>query len=233
MPFSWKKILVGAAVLYVVILAGAILLLLAAPRLGLNPAVPAPKSGFTALIGQAKPDRAASGTLIPVWSPSLGAANAKITIVEFADFQCPFSRTAALPIREIVSLYPNDVRLVFRHFPLTAVNPLAQRLAESSQCAHDQGKFWAFHDQVYLTGNNEELQAADIDRIARSIGLNMEHFNKCVVSNQFADAVKQDFADGLNAGVRGTPTWFVNGQKVEGDLTRADWENVVKQVLKK
>lgn len=232
MQTSWKNIILGGAAIYgsVVVVAVVVLIVLARFGPAVEPTVP--ENAFTALIGQGSTELTPSGTLVPIWAPTLGPADAKVTIIEFADFQCPFSREAALPLRRVLAAYPQDVRLVFRQFPITSLHPMAERLAESSLCAHDQGKFWAFHDQVFFSGNNEELAAEDIDRIARSIGLNIERYNRCLVSNQFKDAAAQDFADALAAGSRGTPTWIVNGQKIEGYLPEATWKRIIEALIR-
>lgn len=231
MNLSWKKVIVGGLVLYGIVVLVSLLILAAIARFGPAPRPAVSENSFTALIGQAQIDRAASGLLVPSWSPALGATDARITIIQFADFQCPYSRAAVLPLRTVLADYPNDVRLVFRHFPIASLHPMAERLAESSMCAHDQGKFWAFHDRVYL-GDDQQFDDKEITGIAQSIGLNMDRFERCLISGQFKDAVKQDFADAVAAGSRGTPTWLVNGKKVEGYLSEATWRKVIEALLK-
>ena len=136
MNLSWKKVIVGGLVLYGVVVLVSLLVLAAVARFGPAPRPTVSENSFTALIGQAQADRAASGLLVPSWAPTLGAAeaDARVTIVEFADFQCPYCRAAALPLRAVISAYPNDVRLVFRQFPVASLHPMAERLAEGSMC---------------------------------------------------------------------------------------------------
>jgi protein-disulfide isomerase len=232
MNTSWKKIILAGFAVYGSVVLIAVMLLLFTARFGPSPASVVPENAFTSLIGQGSAQRGAPITLVPDWAPVYGPEDAEITIVEFADFQCPFCREAALPLRRVLAAYPDDVRLVFRQFPITTLHPMAKRLAESSLCANAQGKFWSFHDQVYFTGNNETLRAEDIDPIARAIGLDIDEYNRCLISGQFKDAVDQDFADGLAVGSRGTPTWVVNGQKVEGYLSESSWKQLVETILK-
>lgn len=188
--------------------------------------------GITAFLGQRPAARpGADIELVPTYAPSLGPKDAAVTIVEFGDFQCPYCRAAVYPIRQVLNAYPKDVRLVFRHFPITSVHELAQELAEASLCAHDQGKFWPLHDQLYA--NQESLSKEKLDELARSVGLDMNRFENCLLAGQFRDEVNQDFAAAASLGARGTPTWIVNGQKLEGALPFETWQDIIDSLLKR
>lgn len=193
-----------------------------------------PSSGadqaFTSFLGQLPTPTLPAGELIPAHAPSLGPTNAAVTIVEFGDFQCPYCRAAVYPVRQLLQRYPNDVRLVFRQFPVSALHPLAERLALASLCAHDQGLFWPFHDQIYA--RQEALTETSIDTIAQSVGVDMQRFGVCLSSRQFQKHVDQDFADAVRLGGRGTPTWIVNGQKIEGALPFEAWVQIVEGLIK-
>ncbi len=105
--------------------------------------------------------------------------------------------------------YPNDVKLVFKNFPLTRIHKFAMNASLSALAAHQQGKFWEYHSQLFKNYNT--LNEAKFDEIARSLGLNMEQFNKDRNNTALAGLVQRDLQDGVRAGVRGTPAIFVNG----------------------
>lgn len=207
-----------------------IILVIVATRRGAEQSLaPNLANGFTALLGQAQPQQPFTGTLVPPHAPTLGPADAPITIIEFADFQCPYCQASVYPVRQLLREYPNQIRFVFRHFPITAVHPLAETLALAGMCAHDQGKFWAMHDALYA--EQETVDRARIDAIAQSVGLDTNRFDLCLSTQQFASVVQRDFADGVQLGARGTPTWIINGQKVQGALPLETWRQIIDSSL--
>lgn len=226
---SKKKFVLGVVIVYLVtvFLAVGVLLLVAHQRTRLtrDPF----QTGFTAFEGLTTVPNNSVNELIPASAPTLGPATAKVTIVEFADFQCPYCRASVYPIRQLLNAYPNDVRLVFRHFPIDSVHPLAQTLAQATMCAHDQGYFWALHDRIY-----QEQDTLTYDRLlalARSVGIDINRLETCMQQGQFAEALRQDFADAVALGSRGTPTWIVNGQKIEGALPFEAWKRIIDSLL--
>ncbi|TAL50571.1 DsbA family protein [Patescibacteria group bacterium] len=150
--------------------------------------------------------------------PSLGSSSAPVTIVEFADFGCPYSRESSFVIRELALAYPQDVRFVYRDFPLTDIHPLAQKSAEAGECAQDQGKFWEYHDKLYQ--NQSSLSEDRLVEFAQELNLNVYQFESCLTSGRYADEVLEDYQAGVEAGVRGTPTFFINGNRVAGAIPK-------------
>jgi protein-disulfide isomerase len=148
-------------------------------------------------------------------SPAMGPAGARITLVEFSDFQCPYCSKAVAQINAILKAYPNDVRLIFKQYPLTDLHPAASISAQAALAAHAQGKFWAMHDVLFA--NRPKLSRQSILIWAREIGLDMQRFTADLDSAAIRKAVARDRADGDKAGVEGTPTVFLNGQKYNGD----------------
>jgi protein-disulfide isomerase len=147
--------------------------------------------------------------------PSRGPDKAKVTIVEFSDFQCPYCKRGREVMDEVVKAYPNDVRVVFRDFPL-GFHPYAQKAAEAGQCAGEQGKFWPMHDWMF--DHQDQLAVEDLVGAAKSLGLDAKKFEACVTSGKQADAVRANQKAGESAGVKGTPAYFVNGVFISGAM---------------
>ncbi len=170
----------------------------------------------------------------------LGARNAKVTLIEYSDFQCPYCTRHVPTVKQILKEYPNDVRLVYRHFPLTSIHPMAQKLAEGSECAAEQGgnnAFWAYHDKIFeLMANANARDTLSLDTlpsVAKNLGLNETKFKSCLDSGKMAARVSQDAQDGSAAGVQGTPATFVNGKLVSGALPYAQFKPLIDASLKK
>lgn len=158
-----------------------------------------------------------------------GDFTAPITIVEFSDFECSFCARFHLTMLRVMENYPGQVRWVYKHFPL-GFHPYAQPAAEASECASEQGQFWPYADQIF------EKQAALSDAlfpmIAQDLGLNLPQFNDCLDSGKYANKVKADYQEGIEAGVTGTPGSFINGQSVSGAVPYSTIENIIEELLK-
>lgn len=148
-------------------------------------------------------------------SPVTGAANARITLVEFSDFQCPFCGPASLKLAAVLKAFPNDVKLIFKQYPLD-FHPQAQISAQAALAAHQQGKFWQLHDLMFA--NRSKLSRQSILGWSQQAGLDMKRFNADLDSEAIKKAVARDMDDGLKAGVEATPTVYINGQKYNGEL---------------
>ncbi len=155
--------------------------------------------------------------------PSIGPDGARVTIVEFSDFLCPFCDRAAKYLKIVAANHRDSARFVFRHFPLdTACNPGLQRdihpgacmLAEGSACAHEQGKFWNYHDEAFQAGG--KITRRIVENLARDVGLNMDQFRNCLSSDRGGRVVRRDVQEGIAAGVNSTPTLFINGKILRG-----------------
>jgi protein-disulfide isomerase len=142
---------------------------------------------------------------------SFGPANAKVQIVEFSDFQCPFCSQAAGVVHKIRAKYGDRVRFTFRQFPLP-MHPNAREAAEAALAAGTQGKFWEFHDRLFK--NQNQLDRAALEEHAKESGLNVAAFKKSLDEHKFAPAVDADLKLGEKAQVNGTPSMFVNGTRV-------------------
>ncbi len=163
-------------------------------------------------------------------SPVTGQANAPITLVEFSDFQCPYCSKAVIEINATLKAYPNDVRLIFKQYPLDS-HPAAAISAAAALAAHAQGKFWPMHDVMFA--NRQRLSRQAILGWAKDIDLDMKRFTADLDSDVIRKAVLRDQADGDKAGVEGTPTVFLNGQKYNGDLAPDAIKPVIDGELKR
>src|SRR3989339_188654 len=150
--------------------------------------------------------------------PSLGSSSAQVTIVEFADFGCPYSQESSFVVRELALQYPEDVRFIYRDFPLVDLHPIAQKAAEAGECAQDQGKFWEYHDKLYQ--NQNDLTEERLVEFAAELNMNVYQFESCVTSGRYANEVLDDYPAGGEAGVRGTPTFFINGNRIAGAIPK-------------
>jgi protein-disulfide isomerase len=158
-----------------------------------------------------------------------GSADAKVVIVEFSDFQCPYCLQAFPIDREIINTYGNKIKFIYRHFYDATNHPDAEMAAEASECAAAQGKFWEMHDKLFI--NQDNLSAVALKRYANELGLNQTTFDQCLDGGKYKTRVAQDMYDGLSVGVIGTPTFFINGTKFESVVTLADFKQMIDQLL--
>lgn len=161
---------------------------------------------------------------------TLGTDNPKITIVEFVDFGCTYSKEAAPIVRAIARQYAEDVRVVLRNYPLDDLHPGASIAAQGGGCAGEQGKFWEYHDAVMASGGDLSVETLSV--IADELDLDIEKFQRCIDSGYYVSQVTNDLSDGAAVGVVGTPTFFFNGQKVEGSIPFTIFTNIVDAMLK-
>ncbi len=143
----------------------------------------------------------------------LGNKNAKITIVEYSDFECPFCQRFHPTIQQVMDKYGDDVRFVYRHFPLS-FHPQALPSALASECAGEQGKFWEMYDKLFGEG---VVASGSYTEYAKAIGLNTSKFDTCMKDQKFLSKVREDQTDGQSAGVQGTPYSVIlgpNGEKI-------------------
>lgn len=152
-------------------------------------------------------------TLSTKGAPSRGPESAKITIVEFSDFQCPYCALAGPKALALAAKYPNDVKLVFKQFPLD-FHSNAGIAAEASLAAHAQGKFWQLHDKMFA--NYRRLSKTSILQWAEESGLDMTAFKSDLESGKYRSVVEKETSEGLASGVMGTPTFFINGKRYNG-----------------
>jgi protein-disulfide isomerase len=146
-----------------------------------------------------------------------GPEGAPVTLVEYGDFECPHCGAAYPVLSKVRQQYADRVRFVFRHFPLTNVHPHAQAAAEASEWAAAQGRFWELHDRIYQTQNR--LSEPHLLRLAEELQLDADSLARTLKDHLFFSRVKEDFLGGIKSGVKGTPAYFLNEVRHEGDAS--------------
>lgn len=172
-----------------------------------------------------------------------GNKNAKISLVEYSDFECPYCKAFHVETLKLLEAYPNDINLVYRHFPLSFHEPMATKEAIASECVNELGgndKFWQFADLVFerTTSNGKGLDDEKISQIVNDVGLSQSKFNSCYTSGKFDAKIKQQIQDGDKAGVTGTPGDYLKNNQtgdvvvLDGYMTFDDMKQVVEPMLK-
>ncbi|BDG09206.1 thioredoxin domain-containing protein [Anaeromyxobacter paludicola] len=161
--------------------------------------------------------------------PSKGPQGAPITIVEFSDYQCPYCSKAEGTVKQVLAEYGDKVRLVYRDYPLP-FHDKAQKAAEAANCAADQGKYWEMHDKLF--GQQESLDVAALKKAAGELKLDQGKFDKCLDSGEKAKEVAESKKAGEQAGVSGTPAFFVNGMLLSGALPYESFKTIIDSELK-
>lgn len=157
-----------------------------------------------------------------------GNPRAPVMIVEFSDFQCPYCRQSEQTLKEVLERYREKVSLAYRDLPLTQLHPQAELAAEASRCAGEQGKFWEYHDQLFSASN---LQRSVLLDYARSLKIDEKQFDSCLSSEKYKLKVQQDLQDGTQAGISGTPGFFVNGIPLIGAQSLESFDAVIDEEL--
>jgi protein-disulfide isomerase len=154
-----------------------------------------------------------------------GNPDARVTIVVFSDFQCPFCQAAELTVKKVIDKYKDRVRFSYRDFPLRQIHPLAQQAAEAARCAGEQNKFWEYHDLLYA--DQTKLDKAGLMENARTVGLDLNRFSACLASGKFEAPVESDVQAGLKAGVSGTPAFYIDGILLSGAQPFSAFEKII------
>lgn len=158
-------------------------------------------------------------------NPIRGAKNAKITIVEFADFACGPCGTLDTALQKILKNYPSTVRLVWKDLPNSAKDKEAAAAANAARCADDQGAFWAYHD--YLFANQDGLNTANYRQIATTLGLDVGNFTNCLDKTLNQPIIDKDIEEAIRLRIDATPYLFINGQRLSGAVEYEDLKTVI------
>ena len=145
---------------------------------------------------------------------SQGPATAPITLVQYGDYECPYTRQSTWVVQAIQQQLGDQLRFVYRNFPLTEIHPHALHAAFAAEAAADQGKFWQMHD--YLFHHQHTLADADLAKFAEAVGLDMQQYAHDMTDQRTLTRIEEDVEGGLRSGVQGTPTFFLNGVMYRG-----------------
>ncbi len=156
--------------------------------------------------------------------PKIGSGNEPITILAFIDFECPFCQQSYPIFQKISKQYNSAVHIVFKHFPIDSIHPNATQASLAAACAQEQGRFWNYYGLLFEKKN---LSESSLFQYANQLGLDTTTFSTCLSSKKYLRNVQQDLQDGIDLGVRGTPTYFVNDVKVEGVITEDQWNTLL------
>jgi protein-disulfide isomerase len=143
-----------------------------------------------------------------------GPAKAPVTLVEYGDYECPYCGEAYPVVKALQKRLGEQVRFVFRNFPLAEAHPHAEHAAEAAEAAAAQGKFWEMHDLLYE--NQDALDDEDLVRYAKALRLDVPRFVKEMEAHAYVERVRADFSSGVRSGVNGTPSFFINGARHDG-----------------
>jgi len=158
-----------------------------------------------------------------------GNPKAKVMIVEFSDFQCPYCGRVEATLQSVLAKHPDTVALAYRDMPMSKIHPLARQAAKAARCSGEQGKFWEYHDLLFA--DQSKLDQDGLMDKARKLKLDEQQFESCLSGEKFEAQIQQDSQDGMRAGVNGTPGFFINGIFLSGSQPERAFENLVQEQL--
>lgn len=162
-------------------------------------------------------------------NPKKGAKEPVVQIIEFGDFECRHCAQLAKDLDVVVETYPDKVQVVWKDMPNTSTHPHAEQAAIAAHCAKRQGKFWPYHDQLFA---QQSLLSQSLFRsVAQELNLNMDQFSQCMESQSTLPIVQRDLAEGLALGLNATPTLFIEGDRLVGQVSRQEVMQIVRQKL--
>jgi protein-disulfide isomerase len=163
-------------------------------------------------------------------SPFLGPITAPITIIEFADYECPHCKEFHdQTLQNLLESYPNQIKFVYKQFPIESLHPMAPKASMVALCANEQNKFWQMSDLLFQNQGN--ISAETIIGLATNLSLDLDLFNNCINTNKYSVDLQRDLTDGIFNNVNGTPTFFINGIKVEGALPLSSFKQIIDSEL--
>jgi len=140
--------------------------------------------------------------------------DAQVTLTEFSDFECPYSKAALPLIQQFHQEYGTKINIVYKHAPIIQIHPNSGNAAEAAECARAQGKFWAYHELLFA--NQQFLDINSLKGYAAQLNLDIAKFNTCMDTHEKVNVIEQDLQEAIEKGIQGTPTFFVNDFKVSG-----------------
>ncbi|PIR04301.1 MAG: hypothetical protein COV59_01550 [Candidatus Magasanikbacteria bacterium CG11_big_fil_rev_8_21_14_0_20_39_34] len=169
-------------------------------------------------------------SFIKDYSPKKGSKDAKVTILAFIDFECPYSQESYATFQKVIEKYGKDTFIVFKNLPIDELHPDATTTALAASCANEQNAFWDYYNLLFTL---KKFDSASLLGYANSLHLNTTEFQSCITNEKYLPQIQNDILDAINLGVQGTPTYFVNGIKIEGVYDLNTWDKVIMNELTK
>ncbi len=163
-------------------------------------------------------------------NPRKGNPEAPLKILAFIDFECPYSQESYSIFQKVIAQFGPAIDVVFKHFPIDAIHPNATPASLAATCAQEQGKFWPYYDRLFQM---KRLDSASLLSYAQELSLSLASFEQCRNAETYLKNIEEDLADGVRLGIRGTPTYFVNGKKIEGVIDEKQWRTIILDALQK
>jgi len=167
-------------------------------------------------------------TITRDYNPKFGFGD-QVTIIAFLDFECPFCREQYPILKEVMKKYKPAIQVVFKHFPLASIHPHAKQASLAATCAQEQDKFWKYYNRLFKL---KQFSKQNYYNIASDLSLQMEKFKNCYENQKYIKRVEKDLADGVSLGVRGTPTFIINGKVIQGVLKKEKWKEIILKEIK-
>jgi len=158
-----------------------------------------------------------------------GPADAPVTLVEYGDYECPHCGTTYPVVRALERRFGDRLRFIFRNFPLTQVHPHAEHAAEAAEAAAHAGKFWEMYDRIFE--HQDAMTDRDLAGYAADLGVDPSVITHALAAHTYAPRVKEDFMSGVRSGVNGTPTFFINGKKYDGDYDAGSLGDAIEDAI--
>jgi len=174
-------------------------------------------------------DTAITTPLITIADPSVGPADAPVTIVDYGDYACPACSRVDSALQDLSATYKDKLRIVWKDMPNSSAHPEAINAAVAARCAGKQNKFWEYHNM--LMGNQTALGADLYTQIATSLGLKESAFSRCATNQETLALVERGFEEGAALGITATPTLFINGERYSGNMTTADLGKRIEAII--
>jgi protein-disulfide isomerase len=162
-------------------------------------------------------------------APFRGGAQAPVTIIEYSDFHCPFCGKVQTTLSQVLALYGDKVKLVYRHLPIDQLHPQARRAAEAASCANEQGKFWEYHDQLYTAGTDTSQEK--LKSLAQTAGLDVVAFESCLNAGKHQQAIQKEIEEAARIGLNATPSFLINGRFFSGAQPFEAFVRVIEEEL--
>jgi protein-disulfide isomerase len=179
---------------------------------------------------EAEPAQANRLEVDPAGDPSIGPADAPITIVEFSDFNCPYCQRWHREVsQELLSAYPDQIQFVYKDFPIVGGGRVGFLSAQAAHCAEEQVAYWEYHNALFSGAYT--LDSSGIEQIAVDLGLDLDPFKECMVEARYAEEVRDDFNYGVSLGVTSTPSFFINGIPLIGAQPLENFAQIIDSEL--